>query len=601
MPLHDTTPRPSGARAEDEAHAARIRRALEAAGIGTLDIDTATGRAVVSPAYDRIFGYPHPGRTWTLAGLLDHIAPAERPGVEAAVAAAVRDFGDIACECRIRRADGDLRWIELHGHAVAGPGAPRIAGIVTDIHERKRIETALVESERKFRVLADAMPQMIWSTRPDGYHDYYNSQWYAFTGAGEQATDGEGWNPMFHPDDQDRAWTRWRHSLETGDPYEIEYRLRHRSGDYRWVLGRALPIRDETGAIVRWFGTCTDIGDLKAAEAALRESEERLSLALSAGGVVGTWVWEIQADRVVADERFARLFSIDPEAAASGAPISDYVAAIHPEDRDRVGAEIEAAVATNGPYRSEYRVLQPDGTVRWVDARGRCEHDAAGRPLRFPGTVVDITDRRLAEEARDLVTRELSHRIKNIFAVVSSLITLSSRSDPAVRTYAQGLRARIDALAQAQNYVRPHSPESRPEGNGRETLHGLLALLVSPYEDDERRRFSIGGEDRPVGPHAAVALALILHELATNAVKYGALSTPAGQVSIDGRVEGGEYVLVWAESGGPPLPEPPTRQGFGTLMANRAATGQLGGTIAHDWHPEGLRLSLVVPESRLAR
>ena len=99
--------------------------------------------------------------------------------------------------------------------------------------------------------------------RPDGYHDFYNQRWYDYTGVPEGSTDGDGWNAMFHPDDQERAWARWRHSLQTGEPYEIEYRLRHRSGDYRWTLGRALPVRDRSGEIVRWIGTCTDIDESK--------------------------------------------------------------------------------------------------------------------------------------------------------------------------------------------------------------------------------------------------------------------------------------------------------------------------------------------------
>src|SRR3546814_1710909 len=102
-----------------------------------------------------------------------------------------------------------------------------------------------------FRTLADTMPQMVWSTLPDGYHDYYNARWYEFTGVPAGSTDGEGWNGMFHPDDKERAWGRWRHSLETGEHYEIEYRLRHHGGDYRWTLGRAMPIRDEHGGLVR--------------------------------------------------------------------------------------------------------------------------------------------------------------------------------------------------------------------------------------------------------------------------------------------------------------------------------------------------------------
>ena len=119
------------------------------------------------------------------------------------------------------------------------------------------------EGSARFDVLLDLMPQMVWSTLPDGFHDYYNRRWYEFTGVPEGSTDGEAWNGMFHPDDQDRAWERWRHCLATGETYEIEYRLRHRSAEYRWVLGRALPVRDKGGKITRWIGTCTDIHDAK--------------------------------------------------------------------------------------------------------------------------------------------------------------------------------------------------------------------------------------------------------------------------------------------------------------------------------------------------
>ena len=121
----------------------------------------------------------------------------------------------------------------------------------------------LRENEVDFRVLADSMPQMLWSTLPDGFHDYYNQRWYEFTGTPEGSTDGEGWNGMFHPDDQERAWKLWAQCLASGEPYEIEYRLRHRSGDYCWVIGRANPIRDRAGKIVRWIGTCTDIDAAK--------------------------------------------------------------------------------------------------------------------------------------------------------------------------------------------------------------------------------------------------------------------------------------------------------------------------------------------------
>jgi PAS domain S-box-containing protein len=133
----------------------------------------------------------------------------------------------------------------------------------------------LRDSEAKFRTITDAMPQMVWSTLPDGHHDYYNRQWYEFTGVREGSTDGDGWRAMFHPDDRDLAWERWQHSLRSGDDYEIQYRLKHHSGSYRWTLGRALPIRSKSGEIVRWMGTCTDIHDQKMAEESLKEVDRR--------------------------------------------------------------------------------------------------------------------------------------------------------------------------------------------------------------------------------------------------------------------------------------------------------------------------------------
>ncbi len=141
--------------------------------------------------------------------------------------------------------------------------------------QRLRTEIALAASEAMFRTITNAMPQMVWSTLPDGFHDYYNDPWYEFTGMVPGSTDGVHWADVFHPDDRDRAWHAWRHSLATGDTYEIQYRLRDRHGNYRWVLGRALPVRDDSGAIVRWMGTCTDIDDQKMAEHALRLANQR--------------------------------------------------------------------------------------------------------------------------------------------------------------------------------------------------------------------------------------------------------------------------------------------------------------------------------------
>jgi PAS domain S-box-containing protein len=144
--------------------------------------------------------------------------------------------------------------------------------VTEQVISRKRLE----ESERQFKLMADSVVQMIWITDPLGMHEYYNKRWYEFTGTSVEDTAGERWNKMFHPDDRERAWKKWRHSLKTGDIYEIEYRLLRKDGEYVWVLGRAAPLYNSDGEIIRWFGTCTDIDDQKRLQ---QQKEEFISIA----------------------------------------------------------------------------------------------------------------------------------------------------------------------------------------------------------------------------------------------------------------------------------------------------------------------------------
>jgi PAS domain S-box-containing protein len=211
-------------------------------------------------------------------------------------------------EYRLRRSDGEYRWHLGRAIPVRNSQGEVIQwlGTNTDIHEQKVVSQKLQENEAKFRTIADAMPQMVWSTLADGYHDYYNKRWYEFTGVLDGSTDGEGWNDMFHPDDQERAWEMWRHSLETGDPYEIEYRLRHRSGQYRWTLGRALPVKDEQGKIIRWMGTCTDIHDQKLASEVLAASEAKLRAILSQLPV-GVVIADVDGQIMTTNETFRQI------------------------------------------------------------------------------------------------------------------------------------------------------------------------------------------------------------------------------------------------------------------------------------------------------
>lgn len=175
-------------------------------------------------------------------------------------------------------APGERRTILLHAEPIRDAIENVIGSVMAqmDITAQVNMEAALRESEAKFKTIANAMPQMVWSTLPNGYHDYFNKQWYDFTGTQEGSTDGtDYWNLMFHSDDRERATRNWSRCLATGEIYEIQYRLRHHSGIYRWTLGRALPVRSESGEIIRWMGTCTDIHDQKLAEELLKEESQR--------------------------------------------------------------------------------------------------------------------------------------------------------------------------------------------------------------------------------------------------------------------------------------------------------------------------------------
>jgi two-component sensor histidine kinase len=322
-------------------------------------------------------------------------------------------------------------------------------------------------------------------------------------------------------------------------------------------------------------------------------NEEQLRLAITAAGVA-LWAWNVDTNQFTMDQRAFDLW---------GVPLSDYISFdelsshIHPADRDRVRAAFDATRAIVGAYEIDFRILVEE-EVRWVSARGQ-GNDAGIVGRVMYGIFIDVTGRKQAEEGNELLAGEMSHRVKNLLAIASGLTAITSRSAKTTTDMAKELTHRLTALGRAHDLVRP-----LPGQNGKAALLGdLLTVLLAPYDDlgafSGRVRVSV--PRMGVGEQAATTLALVVHELATNSLKYGALSSPTGTLDISCDHHDTKVVVVWTERGGPPVSAPTDDGGYGSQLLNRSMTVQLGGSISCDWCAEGIIVTLDMTKDRLAK
>jgi PAS domain S-box-containing protein len=304
---------------------------------------------------------------------------------------------------RISRDESELR-VQERTRALSE--ANRILSAQSE--ERERAQAALRESELAFRTLAESVPQLVWICNADGMNIYFNQRWVEYTGLTLEESYGGGWNKPFHPDDRRPASEAWKNAVESGDTYRIESRLRGVDGSYRWFLMRGAPSRDDTGKIVEWFGTCTDIDDLKRAEQEVRSAKERLAMAMKVGRS-GTFEWDIPNDANSWTPELESLYGLLP--GTFGGSHDDWEAFVLPEDRGHAQACLEEALKT-GEYFSEWRIRRfESGEIRWIVADARVFFDEEGRPLRMIGFNRDITDRKQVEEEVLRLNQDLERRV----------------------------------------------------------------------------------------------------------------------------------------------------------------------------------------------
>jgi len=445
----------------------RLELALEAGGmVGIWDLDVRSNRVTTNDTLARLFGVReeearHGVSTDVLA---TSVHPHDRDRVLETLRAAIETGSDYRCRYRLVTGTGDIRWFVASGRPLRDEGGQvaQFAGIVIDITEQTETVAALEQSNLRFDILAESVPQIIWSTDTEGRHDYFNRRWTEFTGIAPEQNEPTTWQELVHPDDWPRVTATWQECMATGKTYDITYRFRYRDGSYRWLWVRALPLRDREGRITRWYGTSSDID--------------------------------------------------------------------------------------------------------------------ASKQL---------------EEQRELVSRELDHRIKNLFALVNGLVSLSTREQPEHRPLADALRARLDALNRAHALIRP-GPDTKVG-----SLRSLLQQLLDPYADGNAGRIVIAGPDADVDAGAVTSIALVFHELITNAAKYGALSRTDGTLRITLRPDGERQVIEWQER----FEEGATGEageGFGSRLLKTMVEGPLRGTITRDLSPTGLATHIDIPRSALS-
>jgi len=481
-------------------------------------------------------------------------------------------------------------------------GRKKQVGILfQDIKPRRDAELALRDSEERFRQFGQAASSVLWIRNADTLEmEYVSAAFETICGRRCEEVVGRGfdsWLEMVHPDDRDPVRRAVRR-VQEGERVEQEYRIVHgETGNELWLLGTEFPMRDDDCSINRIGGIAQDATLLKKAQFRLSESEERLRSAIEVGRLA-TWDWNLVSGDVAWSDEHYRIEGYLP-----GEVVPSYeawVARVHPEDREAAEIAVRQAMLTGGEYAREVRFLHPDGSIHWANARGRFFYDAAGRAVRMVGSMIDTTLRREFEDAQRVLVAELQHRTRNLIAVVRAISDRTLRESRDMAQFATVFSERLGALARVQGLL------SRLKEGQRVTFDELLRMELAAHLDaQDGTRFELSGPDGVTLRSSSVQpLALAIHELITNAVKYGALKDPAGCLRIVWRVEheeGRPWLHVdWRETGvvHQLAGDAPPTGGAGRELIERALPYQFGARTSYELTDTGVHCTIAMPISR---
>ena len=497
----------------------------------------------------------------------------------------------------IRRPDGEFEerwWAPLNIPVFATDGSVRsiihqVEDVTAEMRERQKVAEARA-GETRLRELADAIPGLVFETDAEGRNTYVNRQYCAYTGLPPSALLGHGWREAIHPEDRRPALAGWLEAVRTGQPFETECRIRRADGAWRWFMLRTTVIRDADGRAAKGIGVCTDVDDAKHAEAALRESEEQFRTMADALPQLA-WMADAKGWIYWYNRRWYEYTGTTLEEMEGWG----WRKVHHPDHVDRVVGKIRHSWETGEPWEDTFPLRGADGQYRWFLSRADPLRDAEGRVTRWFGTNTDITEKQKLEEFQTLLIREISHRVKNSLALVSSLLNLQAR------TLRDQSRASLEDAAQRVQAVATVHDQLFRQADAREIdlepFLGNLASAISAAGPEHETIARI--EPATVSADMAVPLGLLVNELVTNAYKHAYAEGEGGEIRITGEaLDDGRYRLEVSDSGRG-LPENfDVNRSSGSSLGMRVITSlsrQLEGELLAGSAEPGARFTLVFP------
>jgi PAS domain S-box-containing protein len=396
-----------------------------------------------------------------------------------------------------------------------------------------------------------------------------------------------------HPDDLEPTLEALKAAKVPGGRYFAVFRVGSEATGWRWLRGAGEGVATREG--VRIVGFNVDITREREAAAALRASEAfTRSILESSPDCIKVMSLDGRLD-FFSDGGLCAMEVDDFGRQLRGV---EWATLWQPEDQPKVREALAQALA-GGTGRFQAALPTLKGTPKWWDVTVSAIRDDSGCPDKLVAISRDITELHRAEEDRQLLVEELDHRLKNLFGIAAGMVSMTARHARTPAEMAAALSGRLMAMSRAHDLIRS-AVAARGRGGESVSVEGLLQVLLEPHLPSEQDGVHIYGPLVQAGPKATTSLALVFHELATNAAKYGALSAPQGELEVSWTVDSGHLLLTWRETGSPPIESPPDRKGFGSQLVRLGVTGQLGGSIQHDWQRAGVAVSLVIPLEQLA-